>query len=58
MTRFMYLSWALLATLLPGLIAFAAERPNVLFLAADDLRCDLGCLGNPEVRSCIGETRF
>ena len=29
----------------------AAERPNVLFIAADDLRCDLGCMGNDEVLS-------
>jgi hypothetical protein len=24
-------------------IADSAEKPNVLFIAADDLRCDLGC---------------
>ena len=34
--------------------AFAAEppkRPNVLFLISDDARTDLGCYGNPQVRS-------
>jgi iduronate 2-sulfatase len=31
--------------------AGAAEKPNVLFIAADDLRSDLGCLGNKEVLS-------
>jgi uncharacterized sulfatase len=29
----------------------AAERPNVLFIAVDDLNCDLGCYGHPQVRS-------
>jgi len=28
-----------------------SERPNVLFIAADDLRCDLGCYGHPLVKT-------
>lgn len=31
--------------------ARSAERPNVLFIAADDLRNDLRCMGNKEVLS-------
>ena len=34
----------------PG-IAAAADRPNVLFIAVDDLRCELGCYGVKEVIS-------
>lgn len=43
-----------LATLLIAAVASwaaAGERPNVLFIAADDLRNDLGCLGHEMVRS-------
>lgn len=39
----------ILAALAGG--ALAAERPNVLFIAVDDLRPELGCYGNPVVRT-------
>lgn len=29
----------------------AAQKPNVLFIAADDLRCDLACYGHPLVKT-------
>jgi len=46
------LSICLLALVASSLsVLQAAERPNVLFIAADDLRCDLGCYGNPLVKT-------
>jgi arylsulfatase A-like enzyme len=36
----------LLAVSLP-----AEDRPNVLFLVSDDLNCDLGCYGHPQVKT-------
>jgi uncharacterized sulfatase len=40
-----------LALLAVGRPALAAERPNVLFIAADDLNNDLGCYGHPLVKT-------
>lgn len=37
--------------LVPGFILIAAERPNVLFIASDDMRPQLGCYGDPVVKS-------
>jgi len=41
----------LLALFLLASAAAAAEKPNVLFLICDDLNCDLGCYGHPQVQS-------
>ncbi len=40
----------LLALLLAS-TAFSAQRPNILFIAIDDLRPELGCYGSPQVRT-------
>lgn len=41
----------LLALLTLVASAFAATKPNVLFIAVDDMNCDLGCYGSPQVQS-------
>ena len=42
---------ALLAILFLALPAAAAEKMNVLFIAVDDLRPALGCLGDPAAKT-------
>ena len=45
---------ALFALALAASVHAAPERPakpNVLFIAVDDLRLDFGCYGNTEVKS-------
>jgi arylsulfatase A-like enzyme len=52
--RFALVPAAVCVLLLAPLLALSAEgprKPNVLFIAVDDLRPDLGCYGNGEVKS-------
>lgn len=46
--RYCVLGWALVVA---GSSAVAAERPNVLFIAVDDMRVELGCYGDTIVQS-------
>ena len=40
-----------LSDLIPGWAPQSGKRPNVLFIASDDLNCDLGCFGNTVVKT-------
>lgn len=42
---------SLLLSLVSITVLQAADRPNVLFIAVDDLRPELGCYGNPHIHS-------
>ncbi|MBG88657.1 MAG: iduronate sulfatase [Verrucomicrobiales bacterium] len=42
---------AILAIVISSSACFAANKPNVLFIVADDLRAELGCLGDRHVIS-------
>ncbi|MCH2131913.1 MAG: sulfatase [Pirellulaceae bacterium] len=51
-----FLTWVLLYGYGSAALSFAAEhreanRPNVLFIAVDDLRAELGCYGTSQVKS-------
>ncbi|MDF1746242.1 MAG: sulfatase [Gimesia sp.] len=50
---FYSLALSLLLILCPGVCeeSKADQKPNVLFIAADDLRCDLACYGDPFVKT-------
>ena len=46
-----WLSVAILFILATPAGSFAAGKMNVLFLICDDLNCDLGSYGHPQVKS-------
>ena len=45
------IQWTFLVTCLVAPATLCAEQFNVLFIAVDDLRPELGCYGNPLVKS-------
>ena len=42
---------AVFAVIILATQAIATERPNVLFISVDDLRPELGCYGNREIKT-------
>ena len=48
------LAWSALAFICLEAVSFrasAARRPNILFIAVDDLRPELGCYGTKEIKT-------
>lgn len=43
--------FALLFSLLAAQVGLAQDRPNVLFVSIDDLRPEIGCYGNKEIKT-------
>lgn len=51
MNRIVLTALLSLSTAVVGPFTFAASKPNVLFIAVDDLRPELGCYGVKEIKS-------
>ena len=47
----MCIKWSVVMTLLLATVVQADERPNVLWIIADDLRPQLGCYGDDVVKT-------
>jgi arylsulfatase A-like enzyme len=51
MNKIVLIALLSLSTAVVGPFTFAASKPNVLFIAVDDLRPELGCYGVKEIKS-------